>query len=267
MANSPEPLDVPGAFWRRRWLIVVLVLAGAIAAFVASLLAPTVYTSTTKVLIRPTALNPPGSIPLASSISLPTEAELVRSEPVIGAAADALADENASAGLAARVSVTTEIDSQVVTIAVQAPTGELARGGAQAVADAYLAYRSDRASDQAQTAIAQAEEQLTGLRESLDEATGMRDQAPEGSGAAARYANEVAQLNGQIAMWQNAISMLNVSSVDPGSVIVTASAPTSPSSPDRVQDVVRGALAGLLVGLVLSLGLEARSNARRREGP
>ena len=266
-AAAHEAIDVPGALWRRRWLIVVLTLIGAAAALVASMLSPTVYASTTKVVIEPTALNPPGSVPLASTISLPTDAELVRSQPVLAAAAEALGGDTTEAGLGARVSAATEIDSQVVAITVQAPTAEGARDGADAVAEAYLAYRAEQAIADAQRAIAQAEEQLVGLRAKLDEATEAQQRAPAGSPAATQATNEVAQLNGQIAIWENAMSMLNVAAVDPGSVIVPAPLPAAPTSPDRTQDLVRGALAGLLVGLVVGLALEARANTRRRAAP
>ena len=264
MPSDPQALDVPGALWRHRILILILVVVGALAGFIASGTTDAVYTAAAKVWVKPTAINPPGSVPLPATISMPTEAELARSTSVASAAANQAAEGSDGSSLASRTQATFEPDSFVLTIAVTAPTPEGARDDATAMADAYLDFRATQAADQAANAIEHAQEQLTGLRVRLKEASAKQADAPDGSPAAIEAQNAVAQLNGQIAIWENAVSLLNVSGVDPGSVIAPATVPASPSSPDRLQDVARAALAGLLVGVVVALLLEGRRSARAR---
>jgi len=253
-------MDIPGALWRRKWMVLAIVVVATAAAATTSLLRPKAFTATTKVWVKPTLINPPGSVPLPQTIILPTEAELVRSMPVAAMAAETVGSQDAPA-LLGRVGVTFPLDSQILQISFTSPTPEQARDGSQAFADAYLIFRGEEAQAQLNAAITKGTEQLEGLQLQLDEATTAVADTKQGSPEALEASNQVAQLNGQIAIWENAVSMLNITSIDAGSVLTPATAPGQPSTPSPAESGLRGALLGLALGVLAALTAEA---VRRR---
>ena len=121
---------------RQKWLVIGLTAITLIAALVWSFTRTAVYTSTTSVLVKPTALNPAGSIPLASTINMSTEQQVVRSQAVADLAAKAA---GVGAGeVSAHVAATFPLDSQVLVISYSASSGVAAQKGASAVANGYL---------------------------------------------------------------------------------------------------------------------------------
>lgn len=262
LAVTPDDaMDIPATLWKRRWLIVLLVVVATLGALAASLIQDKTYVSSVKVWVKPTAINPPGSIPQTSTVDLATEAELVTSTPVADAAQ---AQTDGVAISRANVSVTVPPEGQVLTISYSAGAAESAREGAQAFAQGYLDFRMQQATEQIDGAIAKAQEQMTGLQDqAADLSKKLAAEAP-GSTAAIALQNDLAQINGQIAIWKNTSSILNVSAVDAGSIIVPAAVPTSSSAPDPMSDAARGALAGLVLGILVVLLSESARRAKAR---
>ncbi len=260
-----EPMDVPAALWRRRGLILILTLITLAAALLVSFTRTTLYTSTARVWVKPTAINPPGSIPLTASLDMPTESELARSLPVAEIAAGML--DSTPEEVLGRVVVSTPPDGLILEISSTAGTPEVAQQGAQAVADAYLAFRSEQAASAVERAVEQAQQQIAGLQDEADKLSkqlAALSSTPRDSDAALELANRLEQVNGQIAIWRGAASVYNVSAVDAGSVIAPAGLPTEPSSPNHLADAARGLLLGLVIGIVAALAVEA-ARARRTQ--
>lgn len=258
-----EPMDVPAALWRRRGLILVLTLITVAAALAVSFTRPTLYTSTAKVWVKPTAINPPGSVPITASLDMPTESELARSQPVAELAADTL--DSTPGDVLSHVAVNRPPDGLILEISFTSGTPEAAQLGAQAVADAYLEFRAAQAATAVERAVEQAEQQIAALQDEADKLAkqAAEDGTPEDTGAIER-ANRLDQVNGQIAIWQSAASVYNVAAVDSGSVIVPAGLPSQPSSPNHLADAIRGLLLGLVVGVVAALAAEAARGRRTR---
>ncbi len=256
-----EPMDVPAALWRRRGLILVLTLITLAAALIVSFTRPTQYTSTARVWVKPTAINPPGSVPITASLDMPTESELARSLPVAEIAAESLG--SSSAEVLGHVTVTRPPDGLILEISFTAGSPETAQRGAQAVAEAYLRFRSGQAAAAVERAVEQAQQQISALQEEADDLARQTSGSDEGTTPAApEAANRLEQVNGQIAIWQSAASVYNVAAVDAGSVIVPAPLPAAPSSPNHLADAIRGLLLGLVIGIVAALAAEA-ARARR----
>lgn len=260
-ASAPPQLDFIGylgVVWRRKWLVLLLAVLSMLAALLLSFRQADTYVSSTRVLLRPVALNPPGSVPLNSTISLPTEAEVVKSQQVAEAASATLGVTPGE--VRAATSVTYTYDNMTLLISYSAGDAASAQAGASAVADAYLAQREAGALESLDTAVAQANEQIASLQEAASEAAADAAAAKPGSPQAIEATNRAAQLNGQIAIWQSNVASLNIQAVDPGEVIVPAGLPADPASPNHARDALRG----LLVGLILGIGAALFSHALSR---
>jgi uncharacterized protein involved in exopolysaccharide biosynthesis len=260
---SDEPFDIfeyVAVLGRQKWLVLGLTLITLVVALGWSFTRTAVYTSTTSVLVKPTALNPAGSIPVASTINMSTEQQIVRSQAVAAAAAKAAGV--AAGDVSAHVAATFPLDSQVLVISYSASSAEAAQKGASAVADGYLANRKEQAINDAADAVALANQQIKTLETQANEAAKKAASLPAGSPEQAAAANEVAQLNGRIAIWQNSASLINLQAINPGMVLVPAGLPTSPSSPNHRKDALAGLILGLILGITAALvrdGMHRRS--------
>src|SRR5690606_25497332 len=96
-----------------------------------------------------------------------TEAELASSFEVASRAAAALADGTTTREIRDSTSVSTLSDTTVMDLRYTAPTADAARRGADAVASAYLDYRSDEATGRIAAQLDAIDARRTGLREEL----------------------------------------------------------------------------------------------------
>lgn len=259
MANvsSDEHLDMLGyltVLWQRKWIVLGLAAITLVTALFLSFSKASTYVSSTKILVRSTALNPPGSVPLPATVDLATEVEVVRSQAVAEAAAKTLGNGTTAGTVLGGTSASYAATStQVMVISFSSDDPATAQQGAQAVAKAYLDNRSAQAVAAADAAVEQANAQIASLRKLADAAAKTAAKAPDGSAAQIEAANKAAQINGQIAIWQSNVSLLNLQAVNPGEILVPAGLPTVPASPDHKKDASRALLLGLLIGVAAAL--------------
>lgn len=257
-----DMLDYLDAIRREKRVVLGITLITLAAALIVSFLKSPAYTSTATVLVKPTALNPAGSVPLASTINMPTEAQIARSSAV----AD-MADAGGSpAETASHVSAIALPDSQILLISFSADDPPAAQSGATATADAYLSFRQRQALDDAAEAIAIADDQIRALQDEADSAAREAELLEPGSKERLAADNEVAQLNGRIAIWQNNASVINVADVNPGTILVPAGLPLTPSSPNHKKDAVVGLVLGLALGILAAITRDAMQR-RRGDSP
>lgn len=206
---------------RRWWMVLLAVCLGIGGGYGAGARQAPVYTSTTQVLVLPTASD-------SDEVNLDTEAQLVTSMRTAERAAT-LADLGVpAAALAARVEITVPPNSEVLEISFSAGTPERAQRGAAAFAEAYLAQR-------AEAADADAAEWIDALRDRIAD---LRQQ----------QASEPA-----IEALERELALRQATPNRPGEVISPATLPTSPSSPNRLLYLLSGLVAGLLAGLGAAL--------------
>jgi uncharacterized protein involved in exopolysaccharide biosynthesis len=260
MAADEEHFDLLGylsVLWRKKWFVLVLTLLTVGTALALSFLQPTTYTSTSKMLVNPVALNPPGSVPLGSTIDLATEAEVVRSQEVAQLAAQTMSGSVSAGAVLADTSVSYATGTQILFISCSASTASQAAQGANAVSDAYLSNRKQQALDAIDSAVTQANSQIADLQEQATAAAMAAAEAKPGSSAQIDALNQAAQLNGQIAIWQGNAAMLNTMAVDPGRVLLEAGEPSHPASPDHGRDAARALILGLIIGMAAALFVDA----------
>ncbi|MHA4812869.1 Wzz/FepE/Etk N-terminal domain-containing protein [Streptomyces aculeolatus] len=133
MSDDTIRLSTVGRIVRRRWrLLAVVVVAGALAGYGASVLFPPRYTTSASVLL-------PGSW---EERELLTQAEIATSSVVVDRAAEALGWTGAGgAGLRDRVSAGTA-DGSIIRISGTAETPERAQRLADQMAEQYVAFAS-----------------------------------------------------------------------------------------------------------------------------
>lgn len=135
---------------RRRWLLMAAIaLTVVVTALLTSLRMTPVYQAAGRLEVQPVfaaSLADGGSIEGAANpaVSMATQVELIRSEGVLGRAAEELGLPT-SAGLEEGIEVEQVQDTQILEIRAEHPDPGVARDRANAVAKAYIEFRRDRA--------------------------------------------------------------------------------------------------------------------------
>lgn len=259
--TSGEPTtdvrDLLSALARRWWLVVVVVANLTLIAAAYSYTRTPVYTSQAEILVRPTLTNSvePDT---SNQVNLPTEQRIASSASVAELARDRLGTTQTVAWLLDRVSVTVPEDAQVLQISFSAFSPGQARAGAQAFADAYLAFKSSEALDVINARRDKLEKEI----EALDVEIGQLDTELAGAAPGSTQEQTLRQehddaLTTKLGL-RSQLASLSTLSTDPGLVIQRAETPASPSSPRHRLDLILGAFIGLLVGCVLAFAVERR---------
>lgn len=254
--GAPEPLlrDYLDVLRRRAITIAACVFLGAALGLAVGLTRPAVFTSQATVLLLPVPSDQAASVGGKSrAVNLETQRSLIRSQPVSGAAAQALGEGSfKTVRKSTRVGV--DAASDVLKINYTAGSAEGARDGAEAVARAYLDYRKSLALD-----VVQAEEQRTqaqvdelqgqledvaGRLAEFDRASARLTQTQREERAALSAREEI--LKQQLIALRNDLFGPEVS-VEPGRII---DEPTLPAGKGKLQlPFLGGAALGLIIGL------------------
>jgi capsular polysaccharide biosynthesis protein len=231
---------------RRQWaLVLVLTLLGVAGAAALFFTTPKTYEASAVVDVSPTS---GGS---ASSVSTITESRIVTSTSVVQAAQQTLGYAGNLTDLAAQVTVTSPLDSQVLNITFAAASAKGAAAGANAFAHAYLDYRTQIAQQDIARRIGRVQSQIADLQKKLAALPQGQNDTQRGS------------LQNQIQQLQNQLNAYQTSVVNPGQLAGEAVEPSSPSSPKRLLYLAGGLLIGLLAGVVTAM-LRDRRNDRVR---
>jgi Mrp family chromosome partitioning ATPase/capsular polysaccharide biosynthesis protein len=232
-----EPLvdvrpGIVGVAVRRRWrtLVISLLIGGLAAIALLAARGPT-YTATAVVLLKPLPGNPysPTSSPGRAEelTSLETEAALVGTQTVANRAIPA-SGGRLGRGSADQVSVAVPSNSKILRISFAAKSPDVARIGAQAFADAYLAYRHEQAEKSASEQIDQLTRQIRVTRSEQDAASKKLADEPDGSPSIPALQQEVQTYASQIAQLRVQLAGIEDASNAPGDVITPARPPSQP---------------------------------------
>ncbi len=245
-------------------LVAVLVLLGAVAGWFYASSAPSTYTSTTRVLINPSVGNPfsatPSSVRQDQDTSLETEAQMVRSDEVLGAVVER------STGLtvrrvASRLQVSVPPSTQILEISWSADDADLARQVTDAVAGAYLANRDARFKAVQDERVGRLETQTVRTVEDLRSAT---TAAQKGTAAQRAFNNELADaLRNELVNLRAQRTALENLTAPAGTIVSPASVPAGAPLLATLVPPVGGAVLGLALGCLLAWLLErARGTVR-----
>ena len=142
-AELRDYVSVVRAHWRS---ILAIVLAFTMLGVAYAKSRPAQYRATARVLVLQSATGPIGQASSGGAqgkpINLETEAELVPSSAVASIAKASMRSPKSPQQLAGQVDASFTTDSQVLVIGFTAGSPAAARAGAQAFADAYLAYKT-----------------------------------------------------------------------------------------------------------------------------
>ncbi|MCC9205417.1 Wzz/FepE/Etk N-terminal domain-containing protein [Arthrobacter sp. zg-Y769] len=226
----------------RRWLLVaVMVLLFGSVGLVLGGVAPVTYSASASLTVAPLTTSPfASSAPL--QVNMATEREVMASREVAEAAAANLEDVTVDE-LMEQTSVAAPTGSQVLKVSVRDESAQAAADHANALAQAYLNFRSAGAGEIA-------EGQINLLNQQVEELT-----SSDSMSDAERQ--ELSSLHEQL-------TALSLVGEIPGRMISAAAVPSAPASPGIGVYMTAGAVLGLLAGCALAL---ARDRGSRRHAP
>jgi capsular exopolysaccharide synthesis family protein len=199
---------------------------------------PTLYTAEAGILVKPAIASVDSS---SVDVNPETESQVMHSTKVAMKAAAAL-DANgvkhpSVAAMLANLEVDVPENTEILQVLYSASTPLMAKQGAQAFADAYLAYRSEEATTKLSEDLASLELQIASIEEQI------RNEGDE---------DRRRDLDAQRAVLESRVFQLREIRIDPGEVIAPPLVPRSPSSPNHVLDLALGAILGLGLGFGLA---------------
>ncbi|MFT4288907.1 Wzz/FepE/Etk N-terminal domain-containing protein [Nocardioides sp.] len=232
---------------RRRWpTALVVMLLGLMVGIGLASAAPKNYTASTSVVIDTAA----GATASTSASEMATEAQTVTSTSVVERAAE-LSGFDAST-LRDGLTVSNPDSSRVLRITYAADTADAAAAGANAVGQAYLDQRGERAKAQAEASAAPIKERAEALRNQLSQMTANQ------SALASAYGQQLATLEARLA------DLDLTGDASDGRIVSQASPPTAAAGPS----LAIYAVGGLFLGVVAAVGaalLRDRLSRRARD--
>ena len=253
-ASSEGTLDLRefmGTVLRRKWLVlgVAVVVVALAAAY--SYSRPKVFSSTASVLARPIRVSPTDDDPL-DNLSMPTEAELVRSTPVAEIARELVGRPQDLQDMLRRVTVTTPENTQILQISYTDSTPRRAQSGAQAFADGYLRFKQEFAQQGIEEDAATIQAEINEIDSEMQELEIDMQGMEEGSPELAAAESERASLEDTRLGLRNTLVTTNTGSTDPGDVVQSAERPSVAISPKHQVDLALGVLLGIAAGMALA---------------
>lgn len=242
--NNQDPVVEIGDFITiiaRRWKLVMGagLVCGVIGAGLGAAVPPT-YSASAALTVAPLTTSPFASS--QQQVNMATEREVMASREVASIAAETVGDSTAE-DLMSDTSVAAPSGSQVLKVTVRDADADKTAARANALAEAYLSFRTQGAEDVAKGQIAVLERKIEEL-----------------TSAASISAGDMAALSSL----QEQLTSLRLVGEVPGRVISRATVPREPASPGT-PIIGAGTLAfGLLAGCGLALGRER--NRRLRSG-
>ncbi len=222
---------------KRRWKLIVACVAASIALSVLWSISQTpIYTATAEILVKP----PLGGSSLGGAVqplNVENERKIVESLPVATLAARNIQSETDARKLLQHLNVTVTKDADVLQIHFDDSDQNVAQQGAQAFANAYFSFTTQRAQE---------------LIDTQAQAVADRIRVLHGPGNA----------QAKTAL-QSTLSQIQATPIDPGEVLVDAAVPATPTSPDLVLNIALAAILGVFVGLIAAFVRERMDDRLR----
>jgi succinoglycan biosynthesis transport protein ExoP len=241
----------------RRFSVVVLLLAvlGGVAATAYAASLPRSYTSSARILLRPSTGNPysveTGPSSQQVTIAMTTESALVDSDPVLK-----LVNAKLSPALkASAVTVNVPPNTSTIVATVRAGTAQRAQQGAQAVADGYLQYRTNVSLKTRQSSSDQLNGQIDTVKKNLAKASA----AAASQSTDSQAARSAQVLTEQLISLQDLLNTAESIDPNPGTLVSPASE-AARSGISSLVYTVAGVIAGLMLGMAAALWLGRRDH-------
>ncbi|MFA1545209.1 hypothetical protein [Actinomadura chokoriensis] len=238
-------------------LLVLLAVVGAGIGVAAALVLPAPYKATATVLVSPLEGNPYSPDGRGDDlVNLQTEAQLVTTDRVAKIAGQKLGREPDG-----DLGVDVPPNTQVLNLTYTAKSSGDARSGAQAFADAYLAYRQQRAQDVVNNQLAKLKSQSDKVQVQLLKTN--REMAASVGAKRATLQQRVTAYTNQLGVIDEQANDIGSTPINPGQVITPAGAPDGPGQVRTAMFGAGGLVGGAVIGLAVVL-LRERLNQRLR---
>jgi capsular polysaccharide biosynthesis protein len=264
-----QAVDYTGVLRRRWWLIAAAAIVGTLGSVGYLLVAHKTYTATASVAVSATVANSNqvSNGRTTGSVNLDTEAQVVQSLTVAKAAAKRMHATDTPQQLIARVSVTIPPNSQVLTISCTSRSATVAAACAQSFAQAYLNYVSSLTTSLVNGQILVLQKKIDSLQSSAASLSVEVASLPSNSSHRASASVELTSDQNQLTSLSGQLAQLTQELANPsgGSIITSATPPTSPSNPKPLIVIPSGLVVGLLIGLIAAVVVDRRD--RQIRGP
>ncbi|WP_314424376.1 Wzz/FepE/Etk N-terminal domain-containing protein [uncultured Microbacterium sp.] len=237
---------------RRQWrLLVVTTVLGALAAVGYLLIAPQTVTATTTINLNVITTEPFSAQRAASGLlDDATETAIARSHVVASRAADLLEGDASASEIRSASTVATSSGAAVVTVDYDAPTAAAAVRGADAVASAYLSFRSEQAQERITVMVTSLNERIDALNTTLGEVNQQLVSAAPNSAAFAQATTQreqiITELDGLLTQ-RNGLQSVDTT----GGIVLSAAEDNELAvAPGRTVTLLTGLAAGLVVGII-----------------
>lgn len=239
---------------KRQWRVIAAVTAlGALAAGGFLLVAPQRVTATTTINLNVITTEPFSAQKAASGLlDDATETAIARSHVVASRASDLLHGALSASEIRGASTVATSSGAAVVTVDFESDNAAEAIKGADAVAAAYLAFRSEQAEQRIGVMVDNLTERIDALNVTLGEANQALSTADVNSAA---YAQATTQRQQILTELDGLLSQRNgLQSVDTTGGIVLSAAEDNELeyAPGRTITLLTGLAAGFVLGIVLA---------------
>ena len=227
--------DFVGPVWRRRWLVLAIIMLSTVATYTASERKEDRYRATTQVFVASAniATIVGGGESLGTERTTLDQAKLLRSRPVTEAVKARLHLPDSPSALAGSVTAVPTPGSNFVTVTAQRASGAQAAAVANAYVEEYIRYRAAQTRKDAQAAITRITAQIAALPR-------------RGSSQQRR---DLTQVLGQLKA-SRSITPTLTRQTDP------AAAPSFPFSPRPKRDALFAFTISILLAIALAFALE-----------
>ncbi|MGH2754404.1 MAG: polysaccharide biosynthesis tyrosine autokinase [Actinomycetota bacterium] len=241
----------------RRWSVIVLVVVATAIALTLSFRQTPLYRGESRVLVKSSS---PDAYYVAPP-DLPTEAQLVKSEPVARLVKDELRSDKPTAYFLNNLSVDPVPESAVMRLIFVSGDATEAQQAANAFGSNYIQYRRQQTQAVLEQSQASLQSQIDKLERQLaqvaaDQAAAVNENNAE---LAAALEAERGTLIARLGVLEQRLSDLepqDTADLGGGEVIEAATLPTSPFSPNHISNGVLGALVGLFLGVGVAFARE-----------
>jgi polysaccharide biosynthesis transport protein len=248
--RSPELRDYVAVLRNRKWSILSVTALVVISALAFSYQQIPLYQSETEILIKDSSISTSEGF-TGQLVNLETERKLAESEAVARLVADRVKTppDRLLEGLSVEVAPSTEI----MIMRYVSPRPVQAQRGAEAFAEAYLEYRRKQVLDDMLSAaspvqgkLQQFNRQLNAVNEQIKTTIDRTDK----STLRARRDSLV----GQIGVLQQELANLTPPDrIRVGQIVGPADLPTTPVTPNHLNNAALAAAAGLMLGMIVGL--------------
>ena len=263
--GSALGLEYYGLVLRRQWLAIVGgVVLGALAAGTFLVIIPSTATATADVTINIISTEPFNASKQASGLlDGTTETQIATSYSVAKDAAKQIGSGVTAAEVRRNVEIDAVTGASVVHIAFTSPTASGAHIGADAIADAYLAYRTAQAQTKLNAILQGIEARRTELGADLADANSRISSSVPRSAEANQATSDSDLILIELNTLLTQKSVLSQIDTAGGSILTTASQNDIAMNPDTTQTLGAGLLAGGVLGLIAAFAINPRDRRMR----